>query len=139
MYKDKEKRKEVNKEANRRYRQKRGITPKGITEQGITGKGITYSSDLEELKEKGLNWVELVGEDKIRRPHFDSIGGFTGIEVVGRYLKLSDGQVPDRGKIVEGKPISGDMIKRIGMSNAAMTGGICRPNQNLIKSLKEII
>ncbi len=134
MYKDKEKQKESSKERVRRYRQKQ----KGVTSEGVTKEGVTYSSGLEELKERGLNWVELQ-EDKVRRPHFDLVRGFTGVEVIDRYLELSDGQVLDRGKIVEGKPVSGDMIKRIGMSNAAMTGGICRPNQNLIKSLKEII
>lgn len=40
MYADKEKQKEANREANRRYRQK-GITEKGITPKGITGQGIT--------------------------------------------------------------------------------------------------
>jgi len=69
MYKDTQKQREANKDANKRYRDKKGITQQGITEKGIT---------------------------LLKRPNGDD---YDPNEMLGnrpRYMVMKDGQVLDR-------------------------------------------
>ena len=90
MYKDLEKQKEANKEANRRYR----VSRKGITEEGITegkGEGITL---LERPNGAPYNPDELLsdGSKRYMGPFFDGqVLDRTTVATPGGYV-LKPGQ-----------------------------------------------